>query len=196
MKTKRKKYSKQDTWILGDKISEKYNLLYESVKRDRFSEISFIAFSLAVCVVAYRVDENLINRRGLNRQITLLIWLERMKWKVPNLFSARTLRWHLEQVYMLSPSSWSFTVTSSSDSCIHYKQQQQQHWQCCARPANWAILLETGSCAIIIVYIDQGNCQSHTALRATEKKFPLILDRGSQSCLSWFIVSLVLCVCE
>lgn len=34
-------------------------------------------------------------------------------------FSARTLRWHLEHVYMLSPSSMSFTVTSSSDSYNH-----------------------------------------------------------------------------
>jgi len=30
-----------------------------------------------------------------------------------------------------------------------------------------------------------------SALRITEKKFPLILVRGSQSYLSWFIVSLV-----
>jgi len=30
-----------------------------------------------------------------------------------------------------------------------------------------------------------------SALRVTEKKFPLILVRGSQSCLSWFIVSLL-----
>ena len=39
-------------------------------------------------------------------------------------FSARTLRWHLEHVYMLSPSSISFTVTSSSDSCISSHKQQ------------------------------------------------------------------------
>jgi len=37
------------------------------------------------------------------------------------------------------------------------------------RPANWAILLETGSCVIIIVYIDQFNCQSHTASRALRR---------------------------
>lgn len=39
------------------------------------------------------------------------------------LFSARTLFWHLEQVYMLSPSNMSFTVTSSRDSCRAKRQQ-------------------------------------------------------------------------
>jgi len=39
--------------------------------------------------------------------------------------------------------------------------------------------------------IDHGHSQSRDVLRATEKKFPLLLDRGSQSYLSWFIVSLV-----
>jgi len=38
--------------------------------------------------------------------------------------------------------------------------------------------------------IDHGHSQYRDVLRATEKKFPLILDRGSQSYLSWFIVSL------
>jgi len=35
---------------------------------------------------------------------------------------------------------------------------------------------------------------SHDALRATEKKVSLILVRGSQSYLSWFIVSLTLTI--
>jgi len=39
--------------------------------------------------------------------------------------------------------------------------------------------------------IDHGHSASRDALLATEKKFPLILDRGSQSYLSWFIVSLL-----
>jgi len=38
--------------------------------------------------------------------------------------------------------------------------------------------------------IDHGHPQSRDALRVTEKKFLLILDKGSQSYLSWFIVSL------
>lgn len=33
------------------------------------------------------------------------------------LFSARTFSWHCEQVYLLSPSKTSFTVSSSRDSC-------------------------------------------------------------------------------
>jgi len=44
--------------------------------------------------------------------------------------------------------------------------------------------------------IDHGNSQSRPALRVTEKKFPLILDRESQSYLSWFIVSLDRGLCE
>jgi len=87
-----------------------------------------------------------------------------------------------------------------------------------SRPGNSAILLETGSCAMIpscIAHstvigwhgtslshdalralrrsrnnIDQGDCQSRDALCATEKKVCLILDRESQSYQSWFIVSL------
>jgi len=54
------------------------------------------------------------------------------------------------------------------------------------RPGNSAILLETGS-------IDHNRALSEITpalLRITEKKFPLILVRGSQSYLSWYIVSL------
>ena len=41
-------------------------------------------------------------------------------------FSARTFFWHFEHVYMLSPSSMSFTVTSSNDSCC---QEIQFIWE-------------------------------------------------------------------
>jgi len=43
-------------------------------------------------------------------------------------------------------------------------------------------------CAIIWTHVDP---LSRDALRATEKKVSLILVRGSQSYLSWFIVSLL-----
>jgi len=42
---------------------------------------------------------------------------------------------------------------------------------------------------VLIVFI-----LSRDALRATEKKVSLLLDRGSQSYLSWFIVSLVVSI--
>jgi len=42
-------------------------------------------------------------------------------------------------------------------------------------------------CAIILTHVDS---LSHDALRVTEKKVSLLLDRESQSYLSWFIVSL------
>jgi len=43
-------------------------------------------------------------------------------------------------------------------------------------------------CAIMLTHVDS---LSRDALRATEKKVSLLLDRDSQSYLSWFIVSLV-----
>jgi len=55
-----------------------------------------------------------------------------------------------------------------------------------------AILLETGSCAIILT---MGDSQSRDTSRAT-KKVSLLLDRESQSYLSLFIVSLAMAVTE
>jgi len=87
-------------------------------------------------------------------------------------------------------------------------------------PGNSAISLETGSCTIILTRVDPLSRNalraaarsteiaqylrrlraiilthvdplSRDALRATEKKVSLILVIGSQSYLSWFIVSLL-----
>jgi len=79
------------------------------------------------------------------------------------------------------------------------------------RPGNWAILLETRSCAILLTTATvnpvmhcglYGDCAISTEIAqyllrlrnlrryGRKKMFPLILDRGSQSYLSWFIVSL------
>jgi len=106
-------------------------------------------------------------------------------------------------------------VTAQEQKLLNIRQTPNNYYSklkgfSCPRPGKSAILLETGSIdhsrALSItsalrvrekdVNIAQYQALSiPSALRVTKKKFPLILVRGSQSCLSWFIVSMLLPAC-